>query len=120
MADTEKRKPLFATPAEAVACLREALGHWYARTEFELEQQHGARAALESLEAEVGRLTSPPALNEPFVNAVVLMKKQGDELAEARARIRALESELADAQQRLEQADAELELYHPDRSGGRR
>lgn len=96
MTDSNAKAPSgAATPAEAVACLRECLDVW--APDITVSE----RAALESLGAEVGRLQSKLVRDAVAAREVLAIEsdKRAQAFAEAdraQARIRALESELAE------------------------
>jgi hypothetical protein len=88
MADTKDPKPLFATPAEAVACAKKYIEDY---TDCHDPDWQRARAALESLEAEVGRLAK-------MLDVCSVVHDHNVKLKERTA---ALESELAEKTARV-------------------
>jgi hypothetical protein len=73
MADTEDPKPLFATPTEAVACLRRLLPLCCNNASTE-EMDAEAMAALESLEAEVGRPTGAEGADDTIAQLRAMLE----------------------------------------------
>lgn len=99
--ETRVCAPLFATPAEAAACLREYIRVGSMRSTTE-DRELNARAALESLEAEVGRLNNLVFVQENSA------KHMAPQYEQAKARISALESELAEKTARVAELESVL------------
>jgi hypothetical protein len=103
MADTEKRKPIFATPAEAVACLRgyldDVTGPMFAPGSG--VSTDAAYAALESLEAALSTERESNTAN------MAELHRADARIGEQAARIRALESELTEKTARVTAQDQE-------------